>query len=395
MLYLFFALLPLGGSLKGVARPRKIFIVRSSRGQQDLFRLPLYRGRVKRFTRDAKAEDNLQCHTQKLIYTAGTGIYWQPTKGGKERQLGTLPMGLYAAYGGRLRRFIGVSPLGTHLFWPQEVSLALADFAGTFRRTISPPKGRSLVHPAHWHPAGGELFYQTYDKTTGRLLFHFRALSAATDRLIVSPLGVGIKGVLSFESYWSRDGLFLAVNLDAVVRTKKGGRRRFFVIMDVGSGTVVKLPKGYGIKRFHGFDKRGRLLFTAGWGKRKALYRFTPSSRVLRRIERIGVEEVYGFFPQRDVFVVNQVVKCAKPRLTSIKLWGKRRRLLRWAKWTEVLAMDPTRTWGIFRAGSQCRTSRPNLYLMRMDGTLLLRELPKRRFRVLRHLSPSKIALCK
>ena len=118
-----------------------------------------------------------------------------------------------------------------------------------------------------------------------------------------------------------------------------------------------------------------------------------PKIRI-KRIEKIGVEELYSYFPARNSLLLNQRWKCVKPRLTNLGFYGTRKRLLKWAKWTEVIAQDVTNTWGIFRGGGGCHTTKPNLYLMRMDGTLLLRELPKGKFMRLRSLPPSQIAVC-
>ncbi|MBU1241087.1 hypothetical protein KKF84_09845 [Myxococcota bacterium] len=385
----------LSGTLNGAQRPKKIFIVANRKGSQDILRIPLYGGMNTYFTKDSKSEGSLQCSKGKLLYTAGQKLYWQRVnKPLKENSLGSVPLGLASLYGGKLRRFIVPDPLGLKVLWPGDVALHVKSFDGTFSTKIFPASGRSIIHPASWRPGGTEILYLTHEKKSGRLLMHFRDVSKLKDRLVISPLGMGIKDAGAFEVHWSRDGQWVAVNLDGV--PKKGGdRRRFFLVYELSTGKSLSLPSGYGIKKFHGFSLKNHLIVTAGWGKKKAAYRMGPlPGKSFKRIDSLGVEEVYGFYASRNNVLINQTWQCKKPRLSSISLYGTRTRLLRWARWTEIIAMDEYQTWAIFRGGGVCNTTRPNLYLMRVDGSLLLRELPKGRFSRLRHINPSNIAIC-
>ncbi len=386
---------PVHAALIGAKRPHKIFVVADRKGGRDILRIPLYGGANTWFTRDTRSETSLQCSGKRLLYTAGGKLHWQQVdKPLKEHTLGRVPAGLASLYGGKLRRFIVPDPLGVKVLWPGSVALNVKSYDGSLTAKIFPPAGRSIVHPASWRPGGAELLYLTHEKKTGRLLLHFRDVRKTRDRLVLSPLGMGIRDVAAFEVHWSPDGLWVALNLDAVP-LKGGDRRRFFLLYNLSTGKSHSFPNGYGIKKLHGFSSKNHLLLTAGWGKKKAAWRMGPlPSRSMKRIDTLGVEEAYGYYAPRANLLINQVWQCKKPRLSSISLYGTRIRLLKWARWTEIIAMDESSTWAIFRGGGACNTPRPNLYLMRTDGSLLLRELPRGRFGRLRHINPADLAIC-
>jgi hypothetical protein len=386
------------GTLKGPPRPKKIFAVVKRGSSSDIIYTPLYRGSKKYYTKDSKYETSLQCHSNHLIYTSGNKIYWQNiSKPRKEHTIGSLPNSLVSYYGGKLRRFIKISPDGTKVLWPKEVGFKIRSFKGKFSQTILPPTGRKVVHPVSWRPGSGEIFFMTHDDIKGRLIFHFRAIDKIKDRLLVSIMKNGISGISSFETHWSKDGKWLAVNLDAK-NMKKKKPRRYFVIINAYTGKVTKLPKGWRFSKFHGFNRKNNLIVTASNGGKLKIYKFRFHTKRYRMkyVDKLYGRKVYGYFPGRNILLLNSHwKKCRKPRLFKATLWGQVKRILRWTKWSEIIAMDKAKEWGIFRGGSVCKTSKPSLYMMRMDGSLLLRELPKKKFRHLRQLAPSQIAICK
>ncbi|MBN2723465.1 MAG: hypothetical protein JXR95_05275 [Deltaproteobacteria bacterium] len=363
----------------------------------NLVMIPLYSGKYVRYTKDRKVETGLQCSKDKIFYTSGNSIYWQKISSpGKENFLGKVPASLATAFAGLLRHFIRISPDGKTVAWPGNVELNVEIVDTKKSIKIFPPENYTIVHPAVWRTTSGEIFYMIHNSSTGDVQFRFRDLSKTKDSFAVSPLGKSISSVTSFEAYFSPDGRFFAVNLDALTGKKKK-LKRFFVLIDRNLKKIVPTNKKWKFERFHGFTSGSNLVFSGlGGGVRGAFKLYTGNKSVtIKRIEPLRGSTVYGFFAGRkNLIFASRWKKCAKPRLESVTMWGKHKRLLKWTSWSEIISMDRHRTWALFRGGSGCNDKKPSLYLMRTDGSLLLRELPHARFYPLRKASPEDITLC-
>jgi hypothetical protein len=386
-------------TLKGPKRPKKVFFVTSRRGKQDIKMLSFKRGPSKFFTKDSKTETALQCVGKNLIYIANNKLYRQNiNKPGKEIKIGSIPKELGMFFNGRLRHFIKISSDNKSVLWPGNVSIKVKTFGkkGIFK--IATPPGKSIVHPSSWRKGKNEIFYVTHTPATGKLIFHFRELGKNKDRLKIAPLGKKINSVKAFETHWSIDGKWLAVNLDIEFkRKKKMITRRFFVIMKAKTGKIVKLKKGWRIKKFHGFTLKNQVVLSGKVGRKTAIYYMTLSPKLkIKRVEKLFGRKVYGYFQNLNITLLqSKYNKCSKKKIYKVTKHGAVKKLLRWAKWVEILAYDRDRTWGLFRSGGACRTTRPSLDLMRMDGSLLLKELSKRKFKPLRLLSPEQVTICR
>jgi hypothetical protein len=208
-----------------------------------------------------------------------------------------------------------------------------------------------------------------------------------------------VDAVTAFDAVFSHDGAKLGLSL-AIQRGKR--RLERIKVLSINPYQELRFPKRLRVGRVHGFDPRlGDVVVTARLGRRKTRLYSYSFKRKRKRLLDIGFlsrhRMVLGFFPERRTALVAAPYRkgrCAgKHRLYKASVRHGMRSLVRWARWTEIVASDPTGAWLVFRSSSTCRHQRPVLYLMMADGWGLLRDLPKR-FRALRKVDPQDAALC-
>jgi hypothetical protein len=281
-----------------------------------------------------------------------------------------------------------------------------------------------VVHPVFWmehrqafayviirgRKSDAHLEVGVYDVTQSRTVACHRLDVKKETKRKGSGWAGGVREVDRIEALWSGDEKAVAISMRARVgKAGSGGRKRnkrkarvihrvFFPV----SGKLVSPPKGYQVTRWHGWQERtDALLFTGRKGRgRPKLYAWRAGARSKRRGRPLGVARLSS---SRHVVTYSSLLRtallsvpgrkgCRRSRLVKVKR-GRASSLIGWAVWSELLAVGRADQWGLFRAASRCRHKRPVLYLMRLDGTKLLRELPKR-FRLLRGVDASQVSLC-
>ncbi len=399
MIYFFLFSFLFPAKLKGTPRPDKIFIALQGNRRSDILMIPRHprKGGGRYYTKSKKTpESSLQCHQHKLIYTSGNKIYWLDTrKRYKTHKIGEFPQSL-VYFKGSLRSFIKLSPDADKLAWPLEVAFQIKSFDGKMSQKIMPSQGSRIIHPVSWHPAGGEIFHLTHNPEKGSISLHFRPLLKNKDRLEITPINKGIKNISGLQSFWSPDGQWFALNMDLQLKNKKN--RRFFLILNLNNGKTKTFPKHWNFYKLHGFSNNNRLLFSGRISSHSKIYSLALGKNYkVKPISRLYKNKVHSYISSLDSFLLYKKYKKCPDRPRLISLFVKKQKfktLLPWSKWNQVLASDFTRTWGLFRAGSSCKTNKPALYVMRLNGTLLLRDLKKRKYRILRNASPENVALC-
>ncbi|MBU1410025.1 hypothetical protein KKD52_07055 [Myxococcota bacterium] len=395
MLYLLYAFLTLWTQVSAVPRPTRFVVVNSSGKHKDIQLFNTRHGAEKYLTQTAVEETALICRNKKVIFVAGDQIQSVDLDRPKqETNLGTLPKELVSAMGPALRHFLRFSPDGTYLAWPGASDIQIHGIGKTFVKNITPDPGTRIVHPVFWRPDSTEIVYVTQNPA-GTVWVHFHPLSRVDPRLSLAAVS-GTKGSVSaFDLHFSADGKLAALNMDIVLDPRK--TVRYFLVLDVETGRLHTLSPSWKLEKFHGFSSKGELVLSGRLTGNNALYYWNPANpKSPHLVENLLKREVYDYFPGMDITLMHTAgQKCAeRARLISLTRHAQDHRLLKWAEWAEVLALDPSRVWGLFRAGGTCNDTRPALYLMKMDGSGLLDEMPRRKFSVLQSIIPEQISFC-
>ena len=426
------------GSKAKTPRPRFVLVGRDVRPgrRTDLWVIGVRRKTRFRISRDASQKSALQCTPsgKRVVYVSKRKVYSLPLfKEKKKRrrrvELGRLPKSLWKAFAGQLQHFVKLGPLGKFVALPTKKGIRVVGldtgkahlFKGRFCKGKDGEAGEEgvlrLVHPVFWMPRRQQFLYLAIRGEDGKGGLQVGVYDAVTKRQSgCMNLGLGKSGgprgdidsVDRFEGVWRNDGAAVAVSLR--VRFSKGSAQKskgkkqktavFHRVIAFNPTKKVSPPSGLVPTRWHGWQHRsGTLLFTGRHGKQRKVYAWPkPLDKARKKI--LGVAKIskrmevlhYSSFLRTALLEYPGRKGCRKSRLVKMKR-GRRNSLIRWAVWSELLARDPSGQWGLFRGASRCRHRRPVMYLMRIDGSKLMRELPKR-FRWLRTLPPSKVTLC-
>ena len=376
-------------------RPTQFVVTQSSGKHRDIQLVSMRHGAQRFLTQTPVEETALFCREKRVFFVAGEQIQMvkldQPKQ---ETTLGQLPKEFVAAMGSSLRHFLRFSDDGSYLAWPGSSDIQIRKIDATFQKSIHPEPGSRIVHPVFWRPGAAEILYLTQNQT-GAVTMHFHALDQADPRLNLVAIARTQGTVSAFDLHFSLDGKIAAINMDIAETPRK--TVRYFLVVDAETGNVHTLNPSWKLEKFHGFSKKGELVLTGRISGRTALYYWNPSNpKNPHQVEVLHKREVVDYFPALDITLLfTSGTKCAdRPRLISLSRLAQDRRLLKWAEWAEVLAMDTHRVWGIFRAGGTCVDTRPALYLMKMDGTGLLKEMPRAKFSMLHAAPPEQVAIC-
>ncbi len=375
------------------ARPTWFVAVNSSGRHKDIQLFHTRRGAQKFLTRTPEEETALLCRGKRVIYVAGQNILTLETDKNRENTIGALPQDFVAAMTGQIRHFLRLSPDGSRLAYPGTADLQVRGVGDAFQKTIAPEPGTRIVHPAFWNPAGDELAYLTQNQE-GTVWLHLQPLNRVDPRVSLVAVSASKGTVSAVDMHHSGDGK-IAVNLDMQQASRKNAR--YFLVADTDTGKLHTLSPSWKLEKFHGWSSGNELVFSGRVQDRMGLYYWNPANpKTPHRVEPLLKREVYGYYPAMDITVMYTAgQKCAdRPRLLATNRNGQDRRLLRWAEWAEVIALDSARTWGLFRAGGNCADTRPALYLMKMDGSGLLDEMPRKSFSLLHSLHPEQLAIC-
>lgn len=398
-----------GEALARTARPGAVVYV-GKRGRSWGLRYQTFRrGRSFWLTRTTKTPTAVQCTADGrwVTYVAGGKVYARRlTRRGKPVLLHTLPKSLGQLHRHQLRAFIHNSPSGRHVALPDPKGVRVYDLKTKKSLLIKPPtttedtKKVRVIHPARWLPGHDSLLYltQSGDKGPGEIKARVFDLVQGRHTLWFPVLTRPVDEVDGYDAAWNDAGTRVALSL-AVRRGRKRITR--LKIFSVNPYKELKLPRRLRVGRLHGFDPRlGDIVFTARLGRATAKlwsYSFTRKRRRLLDIGYLGAGRmVLGFYPSRRTALIAAPLrgKCrGRTKLFKASVRFRQGSLVRWARYSEIVAMDPTRSWFVFRSGSTCIHKRPVLYLMQADGNGLLRDLPAR-FGALRKVAPADAALC-
>jgi hypothetical protein len=395
MYIFFYALFALWTQAAAVPRPARFVVVNSSGRHKDIQLFHTRHGAQKYLTQSPVEETALICRKNKVFFVAGEQIQVVDLDRPKqETLLGSLPAELVSAMGSQVRHFLRLSPDGTHLAWPGASDIQIRGVGTAFTKNITPDPGTRIVHPVFWRPDGTEIAYVTQNPA-GTVWLHFHPLSRVDPRLSLAAVS-GTKGAVSaFDMHFSGDGKLAAVNMDLVLDPRR--TVRYFWVLDVETGRLHTLNPSWKLEKFHGFSSKNELVLSGRLAGNTALYYWNPANpKTPHLVENLLKREVYDYFSQMDITLMHTAgQKCSeRARLISLTRHAQDRRLLKWAEWAEVVALDAPRVWGLFRAGGTCNDARPALYLMKMDGSGLLDELPRSKFSVLQGASPEQLAIC-
>ncbi len=427
-------------------RPASFVVVNQSGRHRDIQLFHTRHGAVRWLTATAVGETSLICLKKRVFFVAGEQVMSVDVDRPKqETSHGVLPKELVAAMGGQLRHFLRPAPDGAYLAWPGASDIVVRGVGSTFTKNITPQPGSRVVHPVFWRPGMaaasprpgmaaasprpgmaaatprpgmtspptpppapatppappaeapapvGELAYLTQNPA-GTVWLHFHPLARLEPRLTLTVVS-GTKGtVTAYDLHFSRDGMLAALNLDLAIDARK--TVRYFLVVDVETGNPHTLNPAWKLEKFHGFSPKGELVLTGRIASQTALYYWNPANpRSPHLVEALLKREVYDYFPNMEITLMHTSgQKCTdRPRLISLTRRAQDRRLLKWAEWAEVIALDSSRVWGIFRAGGTCVDTKPALYLMKMDGSGLLDEMPRARFSVLQNVAPEQVSIC-
>ena len=426
------------GAKTRTPRPRFVVVGRDVRAgrRTDLWAIGVRRKTRFRLSRDANPKDALQCAPsgKRVVYVSNRKVYSLPLfkEQGKRRRrvkLGQLPKSLWKAFAGQLQHFVKLGPLGKFAALPKKKGIRVVGldtgkahlFKGRFCKEEGGEAGGEgvlrLVHPVFWMPHRQQFLYLAIRGEKGEGGLQLGVYDVVTKRqsgCLTLGLGKsgapldGIDSVDRFEGVWRDDGAAVAVSLR--VRFSKGSKQGrkgkkqktavFHRVVAFNPAKKISPPSGLLPTRWHGWQHRsGTLLFTGRNGKRRKVYAW-PKPLAKSRKKILGVARLsksiqvlhYSSFLRTALLEYPGRKGCRKSRLVKMKR-GRLASLIRWAVWSELLARDPSGQWGVFRGASRCRHRRPVMYLMRTDGSKLMRELPKR-FRWLRTLPPSKVTIC-
>lgn len=409
-------------------RPSSFVVVNQSGRHRDLQLFHTRHGAVRWLTATSVEETSLICLKKRVFFVAGEQVMSVDVdRPRQETSHGVLPKELVAAMGGQLRHFLRPAPDGAYLAWPGASDIVVRGVGSTFTKNITPQPGSRIVHPVFWRPGlaavspgpgrtsaptppvapapppatpaeapapVGELAYLTQNPA-GTVWLHFHPLARLEPRLTLTVVS-GTKGtVTAYDLHFSRDGKLAALNLDLAVDARK--TVRYFLVVDVETGNPHTLNPAWKLEKFHGFSPKGELVLTGRITAQTALYYWSPANpRTPHLVEVLLKREVYDYFPNMEITLMHTSgQKCTdRARLISLTRRAQDRRLLKWAEWAEVVALDSARVWGLFRAGGTCVDAKPALYLMKMDGSGLLDEMPRAKFSVLQHAAPEQVSIC-
>ena len=395
MNYLFYTFLTLWTLADNVPRPSRFVVVNSSGKHRDIQLFNSRRGAETWLTKTPVEETALICKKKKVFFVAGEQIQSVDLDRPKQETLiGTLPKDLVLAMGPSVRHFLRPSPDGAYLAWPGASDIQIRGIGTTFTKSITPDPGTRIVHPVFWRPGVEEIVYVTQNPA-GTVWLHFHPLAKVDPRLSLAAVS-GTKGtVLAFDLHFSADGKLAALNMDLVLDPRK--TVRYFLVIDVETGALHTLSPSWKLEKFHGFSPKNELVLSGRITGNLALYYWNPANpKTPHLVENLLKREVYDYFANMDLTLLHTAgQKCSeRARLISLTRHAQDRRLLKWAEWAELVALDASRVWGIFRAGGTCNDARPAMYLMKMDGSGLLDEMPRAKFSVLQTVSPEQIAIC-
>jgi hypothetical protein len=392
-----------------IARPAAVVYVGKRGRSRGLRYQALGRGRSFWLTRTSKTPTAVQCTADGrwVTYVEDGKVYARRlTRRGKPLLLHTLPKSLGQLHQHQLRAFIHNSPSGRHVALPDPKGVRVYDLKTKTSLLIKPPtthgntKKVRVIHPARWLPGHDSLVYltQSGEKGPGEIKARVFDLIQGRHTLWFPVLTHPVDEVEGYDAAWNRASTRVALSL-AVRR----GQKRFtrLKIFSVNPYKELRLPRRLRVGRLHGFDPRlGDVVFTARLGRSTAKvwsYSFTRKRRKLLDIGYLGAGRmVLGYYPSRRTALIAAPLrgKCrGRAKLFKASVRFRQGSLVRWARWSEIVATDPTAAWFIFRSGSTCTHKKPVLYLMQADGNGLLRDLPAR-YRALRKIAPANAALC-
>lgn len=391
------------------SRPAAAVYVRKRGRTRNLRYQPFRRGRSFWLTRTAKTPTAVACTADGrwVTYAEDGKVYARRlTRRGKPLLLHTLPKSLWQLHRHQLRSFIHNSPSGRHVALPDPQGIRVYDLKTKKALLIKPPttgnakKKVRVIHPARWLPGHDSLLYltQSGDKGAGEVKARVFDLVQGRHTLWFPVLARPVDEVDGYAAAWNKAGTQVALSL-AVRRGRK--RLTRLKIFSVNPYKELKLPRRLRVGRLHGFDPRlGDIVFTARLGRATAKlwsYSFTRKRRNLLDIGYLGAGRmVLGFYPSRRTALIAAPLrkKCrGRTKLFKASVRFRQGSLVRWARWSEIVASNPNRSWFVFRSGSTCTHKRPVLYLMQADGNGLMRDLPSR-FWALRKVAPADATLC-
>ncbi len=370
---------------------------------------PIRWGRAFWLTRSKTSPTAVRCTSDGRFVTyalEGKVFARRLTRRGKPLLLHRLPTSLWQLHQQQARTFIQDSPSGRYVALPDPQGVRVYDLHTRKSLLIKPPSTHAshskvrIIHPARWLPGRDSLMYLTLsgEKGAGEVKARVFDLVQGRHTLWFPVVTRPVTEVDGYDAVWDSSATRVALSLAA-----RRGRKRITLlkVVSVRPYKELKLPRRLRVGRLHGFDPRlGDLVFTARLGRGAAKlwsYSFTRRRRRLLDIGYLGAGRfVLGFYPSRRSALIAAPLrgKCrGRQKLIKASVRFRQRSLVRWARWSEIVATDPTGSWFIFRSGSTCHHKRPVLYLMQADGNGLLRDLPSR-FGRLRRVPPTDAALC-
>ncbi len=398
-----------GEALARTPRPGAVVYVGKRGRAKGLRYQPIRRGRSFWLTRSTAAPTAVQCTADGrwVTYVLSGKVYARRlTRRGKPVLLHTLPKSLWQLHQHQLKTFIHNSPSGRHVALPDPQGVRVFDLKTKKSLLIKPPTTSGantkvrVIHPARWLPGHDSVLYLTQSGEKGPGVVKARVFDLVQGRhtLWFPVLNKKVDDVEGYDAAWNNAGTRVALSL-AVRR----GRKRFtrLKIISVNPYKELKLPRRLRVGRLHGFDPRlGDIVFTARLGRATAKlwsYSFRRKRRRLLNIGYLGKGRmVLGFYPSRRSALIAAPLrrKChGRTKLFKASVRFRQASLVRWARWSEIVAVDPSRSWFVFRSGSTCTHKKPVLYLMQADGNGLLRDMPNRFWR-LRKVAAADATLC-
>ncbi len=379
----------------GPSRPSRVLAITGRGRHRQIRAIGTRRNFVQRLTKGRGHKDFVRCipsdralwDMDGVVYVSRVRRFWKSRK-----KLVALPRELFVSQGGASVDFLSWDSMGRLVSVPSATGLKVFDVThdATMVAEILPPHGMAMIHPARLSPMGNLVAYGTVD-ASGQpyiVLEDIRTRSATA----VGPLDSRPATVRAMELYWSPDSRFVAAAMD--LSFPKTRFQRYFVVLRTDKPGVVRFKKSWKPYKFLGFSLKGHLVW---WGAgRRSIYRLNLSSMRLKSVWRLYGRVPVFYSQAMDVLLANDDRgRCRIPRLVSYSPKRGAHTLMRWGKWGQLLAVDTTGWWGLFRAGGACRERRPSHYLMHLDGTLLIDELPRRRFRAISKAAPYEVTLCR
>ena len=379
----------------GPKRPSRVLAVTGRGRHRQIRAIGTRRNFVQRLTRGRSRKNFVRCipsgralwDMDGTVYVSRVRSFWK-----SRRKLAPLPKTLFVSQGGASVDFLSWDAMGRLVAVPSDDGLRVFDVSrdATMLAEILPPRGMAMVHPARLSPMGSLVAFGAVDSSGRPYIVVENVLTRSATP--VGPLDSRAGTVRAMEIFWSPDSRIVAAAMDLAF--PKSGYQRYFVVIHAHSGEVVKFRSSWKPHRFLGFSLSGELVW---WGSgRRSIYRLNLKTMKLRATWRLYGRVPVLYSQAMDVLIVNDDRgRCRIPRLVAYSRKRGARTLMRWAKWGQLIAVDPSGWWGLFRAGGACRERHPSHYLMHLDGTLLIDELPKRRFRAISKAAPYEVTLCR